>query len=406
MNFGKHYWSTVDTAINLVNMFEYFRFTLELRTDTYMIYSKSDKYYVVIRTEKGYRYYQSEKPEVKLYGSDLISFHCAMMTSSNTASIWERITAQYEAFLAEGIDTASTPLLAIVSTDFNHFETLKRELNVTNLSSLYQEALQFPVLKSSVAMDEEGELLFPLYNTSNIVCGYLKDTASGIVPYEYTDTNTGIWYSGLPKKIDQLILFNSPKEAFSFYTQYQPEHTVCIACTTINTTTVTTIMQLKKASKAKKLLVSFTGNTLMKGYLKDLYFIAQTQHPSVILTNTGEYLNLTFQSLDELSFAKFYKKLQEFNRNIGVSYKKINKTKVLNQSLVMRYSIIPKRLDSGYVSCRIPLEAAAIKFMIWAYYKYFLPNDMSVLKPTMVNWHSQYVKGEKVLNYAEFKLVI
>jgi len=79
-----------------MNMFEYLRFILEARTDTYAIYSKSNKYYVVIRTESGYRYYQSEKPEIKLYGSDLISFHCAMMTSGNTTTIWERIAKRTE----------------------------------------------------------------------------------------------------------------------------------------------------------------------------------------------------------------------------------------------------------------------------------------------------------------------
>ncbi len=403
MKIDSHYWSDTDQTVLLMNLFEYLHFTLEEETTQYLRYSKERKHYIVIHTDSGYYYYSCAHPEEKLRASDSIASFCSGIVTRDDSSIWERITRKYEEYLASGLDTTPKHILAKVAYDFNHFEIIPTTMQGVGLMSLYQEALTIPALANTMAMDSEGHLLFPLYNDENVLCGYLCDTPMGVEPYTYSNHISGIWYTGIPKKTDQLILFSTPQEALAFYVQYQPQNTICMACTSINYTTNTIVTKFKKVTKAKKVWFSFTGNTPIQGYMMDLQQIAQMNALDFMLNSTDQYLRVVLRTPDTVVFSKFYRKVQAFNESIVTYYKKYNKTKSVYQDLVNKYSISIKQTEVGDIYCRVPIEASAIKFMICNYQKHFLPNTIGVLKPQEVNWYRDFTKNGKKKSTIDYK---
>lgn len=406
MDINRHYWADADRNTNLINLFEYLHYTMVHQTTTYRVYHKANSYYAVIYTDQGYWYYRCENPKQKLRGSDLIRSFCAMVVTGDQKSIWEKLGTKYQEYLDAGVDSKPAKLTAVSDT-FNHFETLAIRIDTDTLIPLYRDALQEHSIQNRMAMNKKKEVLFPIYQSPDTICGYLKDTPNGMEPYpSYANTNAGIWYTRLPKKINTLIIFSTPKDAIAFYVQFKPEHTVCIACPTINYSVSKMLLGLKKVSKAKKMYISFTGNTTMESYMMHLQYIAELQPFEFIFNHEQGYIQLILRQPEDEAFVNFYKKVNEFNESVAAMYKKYNHTKNLNQTLILQNSIVLKRVDSDTIHARIPMEVNAVKFLIWAYYRFFLPSDIMILKPKERNWFRQYLKSDAPTNYKTFKLAM
>lgn len=407
MKLNTHSWSHNDKAVNLLNLFKYLNYKELENTAKYVVFEKQSKYYVVVKTEKGYVYYKTDRPKEKLKGTDIIKTFVSSIETKSNSSIWSKIDSKYKEYLDSGEDLQQSKNLEIVPTGFNHF--LEMNLPVESPEdSLYRDIMNDPQLEDRIYQDTEGKILFPLYNNDKSVCGYLTDHGKSVTAYKHTRLDEGIWFNKIPKKIEQILVFKDPKEAIAFYSNFKLDNTLYVACSNINYTTTKMLFDIKKASKSKEFIVSFTGTKKINGYLQDLNFVSFLREDDFNISIRGDHMYLVFKKPEEKIFAKFYRKVVEFNESISKEYIRFNQ--ITNQPLVQKNSIIPKRLEDGNIVCIVPLEVNAIKFITWAYFKFFLAKEMGILKPKENNWYAQYQKltsnNEKVDTYEEFRLAM
>ncbi len=389
MKFNKHSWSHSDGVVNLLNLFKYLNFKEIETTQQYVVYSKQSNYYVVIKTSEGYTYYKTERPKEKLKGTDIIKTFVSSIETKSNNSIWSKIDTKYKEYLDSGDDTQAHVDLDIVDQNFNHFLGLKHPLETHDMS-IYKEVQNDPQMSNRIFQDKNGNIIFPIYNNDKDICGYLIDEGNQIKPYDHTKLDQGIWFNNIPKKIEQIFVFKNPKEAIAFYLNFKLENTLFVSCSTVNYVTTRMLFDIKKVSKAKQFIVSFTGAKKINGYIYDLNFISFLREDDFNVTIRGDHMHLVFKKPEEKAFVKFYKKILEFNETISKEYVKFNE--ITNQPVVQKNSIVPKRQENGNIVCIVPLEVNAIKFIAWAYFKFFLSKEIDILKPRENNWFSQYEK--------------
>ena len=209
------------------------------------------------------------------------------------------------------------------------------------------------------------------------------------------------------KKTDAIFVFNSPKEAISFYLNFKIDNAVYISCPNINYGITELLFNIQKASKAKKLILSFTGNN--KGYTQDLLLFSQMKDMSLILETKERFVDLSFSYQDEEKLSQFYSVLQKYNNELNKQYTSFDA--LINQPRIKQYSInIVKDSNSkNSIKVRLPLSLNSLKLFVWSYHKYFVRSkhagQTEILKPQKNTWYQQFLSNKTMdVNNQETKM--
>lgn len=386
-------WLTEDHRIDLPKLFKHLGFRLVQEEETHTIYKGSCSLYVVIYTENGYLYYTIERPEEKLTASDLIITHVSKTEGKDKEMLWDKVDTYYKEVLRTASllisgDTKHT--IEMVAKDFNHFMHYRLPLS-ENVDFFYSDSAELAPFSGRIFQNKSGDILFPLFNIQNEVCGYFADTDKGVLPFKESAIKHSLWYSNIPKKIDGLFLFRDPKEALAFHRKFQLNNVVYLALGAINNQTVRILFQIQRLTKVDKLFLSFTGEKKLEGYLRDLHFISYAEDSDFKLSLTDRDMVLDFPMRDEKSFSRFYQHTRQFNTELAQSFLKYNK--IADQNRLNQYSIMVSK-DGDQIKVRLPLETNAIKLLVWSYYKNYLDKTIEILKPTSHNWYSEWETTE------------
>lgn len=386
-------WLSEDQRIHLPMLFEYLGFQLVQRQKTYYSYSGGGTQYIVIYTEKGYMYYTIERPEEKLSASDLITGHVSKTEGMNKEMLWDKVDTCYQEVLRTDdllITGDSKNIIEKVAKEFNHFLGYRLPLAKSG-DGLYTDSEEMAPFSGRIFQNETGDILFPLFNIQNEVCGYFADMDDGVLPFKESAIKHSLWYSNIPKKIDGLFLFKDPKEALAFHRKFQLKNVVYLALGTINAQTTKILFQIQRLTKVDKLFLSFTGDKKLEGYLRDLHFISFVEDSDFKLSLTDRDMVLDFPMGNEKAFSRFYGHTRRFNTELAQSFLKYNK--IIDQNRLNRYSIMVSK-DGEQIKVRLPLETNAIKLLVWSYYKNYLDKTIEILKPTSHNWYSEWETTE------------
>lgn len=382
-------WLSEDPHIHLPNLMEHLGYQLYQKENTHRIYKSASIYIVVIHTDNGFLYYKVQRPQEKLSASDLITEHVSKIEGENKELLWDKVDTYYKEVLATEnllISGKAQGALQTVPKDFNHFLSYRTPL--TNVSEgLYTDLESSTPFSGRVFQDHKGKPLFPLFNNQNEVCGYFEDDGTKIMPYGESAINHSLWYSNIPKSIKGLFLFKDPNEALAFHKKFQLKNVVYLALGEINSQTTEILFQIQRLTKMDKLMLSFTGDKKIEGYLRDLHFISHIEESNFKLALTDRDIILRFPIGNEKPFSRFYDHTKRFNKELTKSFQAYNK--VIDQNKVNRYSIMVSK-DEDNIMVRLPLETNAIKLFVWSYYKNYLSKTIDILKPQSDNWYSEW----------------
>lgn len=379
-------WPIENNRIHLPNLFEHLGYRLEEKEKTHYIYKGGSAQCAVIYTEQGFLYYKVQRPQEKLSASDLITEYVSKTEGQDKEMLWDKVDTYYNEVLQnESLLIANGPKIKIetVADDFNHFLSYGLALD-TDPDELYADLDDLRPFAGRILQNEAGDVLFPMFNIQNEVCGYFADTDKGVHPYKESATEHSLWYSNIPKSIDGLFLFKDPKEALAFHKKFQLKNVVYLALGEINTQTTRILFQIQRLTKVDKLFLSFTGDKKIEGYLRDLHFISYVEDSDFKLALTDRDMILRFPMGAEKSFSKFYDHTRRFNKELAQSFLRYNK--IIDQNRLNRYGIMVSK-DGEQIKVRLPLETNAIKLLVWSYYKNYLDRTIEILKPTSNNWY-------------------
>jgi len=387
-------WLTDDHRIDLPALFRYMGYDLVKETEKYELFLKRKKYYVVVYTEKGYRYYHVGRPQLKLGASHLVREHLSKVEGVDNESIWGKVNGYYlevlenkELILGENESVS----LENVAMTYNHFDDYKN-VSFKSSSAFYKDACTSEKFKGAIHFSEKGNPLFPLRNFQNEVCGFFVDD-NGVGPLGESAIGNSLWYSNIPDSIDWLLIFKDPLEALAFDKKFQLENVVYLALSEINYQTTKILFEIKRLTKVKKLVMTFSGTKKIEGYLRDLHFISFINDANFQMSLGEKDIAIRFQMQDEKSFLGFFNKIKKFNQGLSSSYLKYNA--VLDQNLINQYSILISK-DVDGIKVRVPLEVNAIKYFVWCYFKNYLSKSLDILKPKYPNWYMEWEATQSI----------
>lgn len=395
-------WSSENHHILLPKLFERMGYQLIKAEDNFQVFNQKNSYCVVLYTNKGYVYYKVQRPEEKLRASDLITEYVAKVEGSNNETIWSKLDAYYQDVLNSKelvFDHTTEHNLKKVEMDFNHFHTYVPSKKTID-HDFYSDIWESEKFAHRVGVSSSNDILYPLYNLQNEVCGYFVDAENEIRAFDESAIGNSLWYSEIPDSIDWLIVFKDPKEAIAFDKKFRLKNAVYLALGKINYETTKILFQIQRLAKVKKIVLSFTGDKKIEGYLRDLHFISFIDDSNFLLNLNERDLTVRFDQGDEKSFFRFYNHTKKFNQGLAKSYLEYNK--VLDQNLINQHSILVSK-ENDTIKVRIPLEVNAIKYFVWCYYKNYLNRSLDVLKPKYPNWYMEWdatqsiqLKGKEV----------
>lgn len=381
-------WLAEDLRIHLPNLISRLGYQLVRKERTHQIYRHATIDYVVIYTEKGFQYYKTQRPQEKLSASHLILEHVSKTEDVQKEMVWDKADAFYKEVLETETlllgDNSKNPLEPVALT-FNHFLSYASPIK-EDVEELYTGLDGSPPFSGRVFQDAEGRPLFPLFNIQNEICGYFADKGKVVLPYKESAISHSLWYSNIPKSIEGLFLFKDPKEALAFHKKFQLKNVVYMALGEINSQTTEILFQIQRLTKVDKLILSFTGDKKIEGYLRDLHFISYVQGSDFKLGLTDRDMALRFPMGDEKPFSRFYEHTRRFNKELAQSFLKYNK--IIDQNRLNQYSIMVSK-EGENIKVRLPLETNAIKLLVWSYYKNYLNRTIDILKPTSDNWYAE-----------------
>ncbi len=387
-------WLTEDHRIHLPKLLERLGYTCSMTERTHCIYTRNKETCVVILTNVGYLFYKVQLPEMKLSASHLIIQHVSKIEGSNKETVWDKVDAFYQKVLEsqELLITSGNPRMEKVAKDYNHFHSYSFPLRARK-EGLYSDIAQMGPFKGSIFEDEEGQVLFPLYNLQNENCGFFVDNAHETAPYKESSAKNSLWYSKIPDTIEWLVVFKDPKEALAFHKKFRLENVIYLALGAINYETTKILFQIQQSVKVKKLILSFTGEKKIKGYLRDLNFISFMDESNFKLSVREQDILVRFRMGDEKSFLNFFNGTKNFNQGLAKSFLKYNK--VIDQNRINEQSIMVAK-ENEQIKVRIPLEVNAIKFFVWSYYKNYLNKTIDILKPVQPNWYLEWESTQSI----------
>lgn len=387
-------WLNKDDTIDLPKLFVHFGYEKVSEEDTHILFKRKNSYRVTIHTDNGFLYYHIENPEKKHPASSLIIEEISKIEGKKNESLWDKVNDYYNKVIgskdltlgdSDYKNTVKVPL------DFNHFLSYNIPLK-THQSGLYSNAPQSDSFQNRIFENANGEPIFPLFNLQNEVTGYFVDSENGVKKFKESDTKNSLWYSNIPNSIEWLILFNNPKEALAFHSKFHLENAVYIALGEINYETTDILFKIQKDAKVKKIVLSFSGDKKIEGYLRDLNFMSFMDVSNFNLKLRDNEIKIGIKkgkknSDDEKSFIRFYNATKSFNQGLAKSFLKYNK--VLDQNRLNRHFIMVEPENDSYV-IRVPLEVNAIKYFVLSYYKNYLNKSIEILKPKQNNWFMEW----------------
>ena len=382
-------WLTEDHRIDLPKLFGHLGYRSVSKESDHCIFEKNGVHYVAIRTENGFLYYKVQRPQEKLSASDLITEYVSKIEGGKKEMVWDKVDSVYRELLETKsllIDGDAKDPMTIVPKDFNHFRSYGLSVRQGN-GPIYRDFEDLKAFSGRIFENNEGEMLFPLFNLQNEICGYFADTDKGLLPYKESAIKHSLWYSNIPKKIEGLFLFKDPKEALAFHKKFRLENVVYMALGEINSRTTEILFQIQRLVKVDKLFLSFTGDRKIEGYLRDLHFLSHVADSDFKLTLTDRDMVLNFPMGAEKAFSRFYDHTRRFNKELTKSFLAYNK--IIDQNRLNRYSISVSK-NGERIQVRLPLETNAIKLLVWSYYKNYLDSTIEILKPTTGNWYSEW----------------
>lgn len=403
-------WLTEDHRIDLPKLFKHLGYKSVLIEKTHHLFKHGGVHYVVIDTEEGFLYYKVQRPKEKLSASDLITEHVSKTEGILKEMLWDKVNTYYTKVLETEALMASNAkdTLKKVPKDFNHFDTYAHSVQDQE-NNLYNDTASLPSFKGRIFQNEDGEILFPLFNMQNSVCGYFVDLDKGVTPYGESAVKHSLWYSNIPKKIEGLFLFKDPKEALAFHRKFDLKNVVYMALGEINSQTTDILFQIQQLTKVDKIMLSFTGDKKIEGYLRDLHFISYIKDSDFKLSLTDRDMILRFPIGNEKSFSRFYDHTKRFNKELVQSFLKYNK--IIDQNIINKHSVLVSK-DEEDIKVRLPLETNAIKLLVWSYYKNYLNKTIDILKPKSDNWYSEWetmehqTKKEKEVQLKEYRIAL
>ncbi|KAA2215780.1 hypothetical protein [Maribacter flavus] len=356
--------------------------------DSYALYRFQGSHVILIHTEEGYRYYEVQSPEKKLEAFDLVVSYMAKMETNPRIPLWDKVFEFYNK-LSKDSDLVLTekyePAFKTVKKDFNHFHTyLSRPTALEH--PLYTSVAGDSVFENRFGQGPDKRILFPLYNIQNEVCGYFEDDLEDIHPYGESAMEHGLWYSQIPEKIEALFVFSNPKEAMAFHQRFQLKNAVYLALGSINHTTTRILFQIHRLTKVKKIMLSFTGDSKIAGFVRDLHFISFMEEDFRLRVADGA-IQIQCRQKDPKAFARFYTHCRDYNEGLRKHF--LKHRSILDQHLVNAYSLVLSQ-DGEQINLRVPLEINALQLMIWSYYKNFLHTTLDILKPKKVDWNLEW----------------
>lgn len=387
-------WLTEDHRIHLPKLFEHLGYIRAVSRPTHCIYKRGHQTCVIVRTAAGFVYYTVQRPEKKLSVSHLIIEHVSRIEGMNKETIWDKVDTFYKKVLAtDPLLIGSTKLeLEIVPKDFNHFRSYCLPLSQEGNGFPYQTATTEP-FRQRVFENDEGNLLFPLYNLQNENCGFFVAKEDGTSSYKESSMKNSLWYSTIPDSIDWLVVFKDPKEALAFHTKFRLKNVVYLALGAINYETTKILFQIQQSTKVKKIILTFTGGKKIEGYLRDLTFFSFMDPSNFHLTVRERDIMVGFRMGAEKSFLNFFNSTKTFNQGLAKGFKKYNK--ILDQNRINEQSIMVAK-DGERIQVRVPLEVNAIKFFVWSYYKNYVSKSIDVLKPVQSNWQLEWESTQSI----------
>lgn len=404
-------WLVEDYRIHLPKLFEHLGFQ-SIRTEkTHRIFENAGLYYIVIYTEEGFLYYKAQRPKEKLSATDLITEHVSKIEGVQKEMLWDKVAAYHTKVLETDALTISRDWkgeFKKVPKDFNHFDSYRLPIQ-NNGEGLYGDAADLPSFTGRMFLNEKGEILFPLFNMQNTVCGYFVDAGKNVAPYRESAEKHALWYSNIPKKIDGLFLFKNPKEALAFHKKFQLKNVVYMALGEINSQTTDILFQIRQTVKVDKIMLSFTGEKKIEGYLRDLHFITFIKDSGFKLSLTDRDMVLRFPIGDKKAFSRFYDHTKRYNKELAQSFLRYNN--ILDQHRLNRYGISVSKNEES-IKVRLPLETNAIKLLVWSYYKNYLNKAIDILKPKSGNWYSEWEtmehrsKSGKEVQLKEYRIAL
>ncbi len=388
-------WLTEDHRIFLPGLFERMGYKVINTADHFLVFNRKKSTCVVLFTNQGYMYYEVQRPEEKLKASDLIVEYLSKVDGGKNESIWAKVDNYYKEILKTAdlvFDDGRKHSLNKVDLDFNHFHSFLKN-GEANTDPFYSDVWGSKKFGNRIGSSTSNETLFPLHNLQNEVCGYFVDTGNEVKAHGESAIENSLWYSEIPEKIEWLIVFKDPKEAVAFDKIFQLKNAVYLALGKINYETTKILSQIHGLTKVKKIVLSFTGEKKIEGYIRDLHFVSFINDSNFLLSLGKKDLRVKFNIGEENQFLKFYNQIKKFNQGLSKSYLDYNK--VLNQNLINRHSILVSKEDDT-IKVRIPIEVNAIKLFVWCYYKNYLNKSLDVLKPKYPNWYMEWEATQSI----------
>lgn len=407
-----NFWRQENQKVYLPGLMEDLGYILLENNAKYLVYKKQRYFYIVILTSDGYCFYKSHRPGEKLYALDIIEEFVSAKEGEKNENIWAKINGAYKelssnnSFYSENV--MDKVALSIVDKSFNHFLEKIKPLTSHN-ENIYNDLSDHSIFKNRIFQNLEDKTIFPLFNIDNEIAGLLEDRNGVMIPREFTNIDFGIWYSNVPKKINSILVFSTAKEAIAFHKKFQLENVVYFSLGTINYNTTHLLFEIKKIAKVSKLIVSFTGNKKIEGYVKDLQFISYLQRDNFSIAVQDKEISIIFSLEEERRFFNFYNNIREFNAILAQEFERENR--YTDQDRINRQSIRIHKTDDK-ITVKLPVEVNAIKYMVWNYFKNYLNTSLDILKPKEENWEGEYYhyltsnKNADENTYSEFRIAL
>lgn len=386
-------WRASDDKLDINAVMDYFGYPMIKNEVKHKIYRMGKDHAVVFHTGNRQLYYMCSRPEKKQRVFDLILTGCSKTEKDSSKGLWNKVDACYSYLNSKKefqLANVAPNKEEIVDESFNHFKEFAKTLKSStlleddNLKACFEERL---------FQDDKGLLYFPFYNLSNNLTGLVQQKDSKTFPVAESDTSMSIWFSKVPKKIQQLIVFNNPLEAIYFQQKFKLSNAVYLAIKNINYETSKILVQIYKQTKVAKMMLSFTGNSKIEGYIDDLMLISCINDGKFFIKIEKDHLMIQFDPESEKAISQLHKEIQKYNQALAKEYLKFNK--VVDHTLVNQKSMVLSK-HKEMVACKLPIEINALRYFLWSYYRNYLGKMIDIIKPQTQNWQYEYNQSTNV----------
>lgn len=411
VNMSKKTFDNFKDLINktdLINLFNYLKFDLDAQLSNYLVFTKNSENYIVIFTDCGFRYYKSQRPELKLTAIDIIEEVVSKIENKDNLSVFEKSMKIFEQFysLETNQDISKNIKLDTVALDFNHFIEILNEYK-TGHNELYDSVVEDEIFDKKIFMDDNNNVVFPLFNKSNVVSGLIVDDNNILKPILYTNSGFGIYFSNPQRKTKHIFIFSNPKEVFAFHNIFKIKDVIYIASNEMSYETTKIISDICRHLNIKKPLLTFSGSSKISSYIQDIRYISYLESDNFSLNVLENNILIKFQSDKEKAFKKLYENIKMYNESSVIkSYKETYS--IIDQKKINNW-LIKLDKDENKIKLSIPLDVNALKLIVGTISEYYYKNQLELIKPRLTTWYDEYQKyrlQKTEIKFEKYKMVV